>query len=127
MNARRRLATVLTGAVLIGTGLAAAAPVAGAAPGVSDIAYGSGNRTGVLCVQHGINDWAQRTGQGRPLAEDHDFGANTRTWVRKFQSASHLAVDGIVGKNTGNSILDNLTGDSTWRANCYDYIPSTHH
>jgi hypothetical protein len=114
-------------ALLLGAGVTAVAPTAGAAPGVPNISQGSANRAGVLCVQRGVNDWAQRTGHGRPLAEDKLFGKDTRKWVRTFQSASHLQVDGIVGKNTGNSLLDNLTGDGNFRAACYTYIPSSRH
>lgn len=120
----RGLLPAALAAALLGGGLATAGP-AHAAPGVPNISKGSGNRAGVYCVQRGVNNWAQRTGQGRPLTEDRLFGANTETWVKKFQRASRLTDDGIVGKNTGNSILDNLTGDGNMRASCYDYIPST--
>ncbi|MFC4470512.1 peptidoglycan-binding protein [Streptomyces xiangluensis] len=123
MNARKRIALVISTAAL-GGGLALA-PAADAAPGVGNIAKNSANRGGVLCVQHAVNNWAQRTGQGQPLAEDKLFGTKTETWVKKFQRASRLDDDGIVGKKTGNSILDNLQGDGTWRSACYDYVPST--
>ncbi|MFD8412095.1 peptidoglycan-binding protein [Streptomyces sp. NPDC059650] len=118
-------AAVFTAAALLGVGGLAAAGPAHAAPGVSDISQGSGNRAGVRCVQHGVNNWAQRTGKGRPLEEDGLFGKATAKWVEKFQGASDLDIDAIVGKNTGNSILDNLTGDGNWRADCYKHIPST--
>ncbi|OII59998.1 hypothetical protein BJP40_12010 [Streptomyces sp. CC53] len=124
MTYRSHLAAVLTTVALVGGTLATAGP-AQAAPNVPNISKGSGNRAGVLCVQRGVNNWAQRTGQGRPLVEDKLFGSKTEAWVKKFQRASRLSVDGIVGKNTGNSILDNLTNDGTWRSACYGYIPST--
>ncbi|MET9962260.1 peptidoglycan-binding domain-containing protein [Streptomyces sp. NPDC006326] len=110
------IATALAGGVL-------AAP-ASAAPGVSNISVGSGNTHGVWCVQLAVNNWAERTGQGRPLVQDGKFGTNTKTWVVKFQKASGLGADGIVGPSTGNSILDN---DGGYRAYCYDYVPSTRH
>ncbi|MFD7631496.1 hypothetical protein ACFV7Q_36740, partial [Streptomyces sp. NPDC059851] len=73
-------AVALTAASLLGGGLAAAG-TAHAAPGVPNISQGSGNHAGVRCVQHGVNNWAQRTGKGRPLVEDGDFGKETLKWV----------------------------------------------
>jgi peptidoglycan hydrolase-like protein with peptidoglycan-binding domain len=124
---RSRFAAVAgTAAIGLSVGLATLAPAAQAAPGIANISQGSSNHTGVKCVQQGINDWQARTGHKRPLVVDGAFGHQTFIWVENFQSASGLGVDGIVGQNTGNSILDNLQGDSTWRADCYNWIPSTH-
>ncbi|MFG2025766.1 hypothetical protein [Streptomyces sp. NPDC048825] len=55
----------------------------------------------------------------------------TYTWVRKIpEGLSGLTQDGIVGKYTGNSVLDNLQGEVTvgynWRNECYPRVPSTH-
>lgn len=98
---------------------------ANASPAAATLHYGS-HGWGVKCVQEGVNDWAWRTGHGWPLKVDGSFGSGTRTWVKKFQTASRLGADGIVGRQTGNSVLANLQGDSTWRHDCYYYVPSTH-
>ncbi|MFE4856337.1 peptidoglycan-binding protein [Streptomyces sp. NPDC056670] len=111
-------------AVAAGMATGALAAPASAAPGISNISVGSGNTHGVWCVQNAVNNWAQRTGKGRPLGQDNIFGNGTKSWVQAFQRASGLPDDGIVGQNTGNSILDNSGG---YRAYCYDYVPSTRH
>lgn len=120
-----------TTALVLGALVGALAPGAQAAPNVPDIARGSRNTVGVKCVQEGVDDWAKRTGRGWPLAVDGVFGDNTKKWVEKFQTASFGAsgADGIVGPRTGNSILDNLNGDTRqgfhWRSECYNQIPSS--
>ncbi|MFE0684764.1 peptidoglycan-binding protein [Streptomyces sp. NPDC058961] len=111
-------------AVAAGMAAGALAAPASAAPGVSNISVGSGNTHGVWCVQNAVNNWAERTNQGRPLVQDNKFGSGTKTWVQNFQRASGLPADGIVGQITGNSILDNSGG---YRTYCYDYVPSTRH
>ncbi|MGA5039874.1 peptidoglycan-binding domain-containing protein [Streptomyces capoamus] len=100
---------------------------ANASPAAATLRYGS-QGWGVKCVQEGVNDWASRTGRGWPLTVDGSFGSGTLTWVKKFQTASFgsRGADGVVGKQTGNSVLANLQGDSTWRRDCYHYVPSTH-
>jgi hypothetical protein len=40
------------------------------------------------------------------LAADGDFGSITDTWVRAFQAAAQLDVDGIVGPNTWSEVDD---------------------
>jgi hypothetical protein len=37
---------------------------------------------------------------------DGDFGNETYAWVRKFQKAKNLSVDGIVGPQTWGALLD---------------------
>ncbi|AYG78734.1 hypothetical protein DWB77_00842 [Streptomyces hundungensis] len=101
-------------------GGALAAP-ASAAPGVPTISVGSKSTHGVWCVQKAVNNWAERTGHGRPLGEDGVFGAGTKAWVVKFQVASGLNNDGKVGPQTGKSILDNAGG---YRNYCWTYVPS---
>ncbi|MEU6775188.1 peptidoglycan-binding domain-containing protein [Streptomyces sp. NPDC046759] len=108
--------TVITG------GLSMTADASSAA---ATLRYGS-HGWGVKCVQESVNNWAARNGNDRPLAVDGRFGNGTRSWVERFQSASGIPVDGVVGKQTGNSVLANLQGDSTWRHDCYYYVPSTH-
>ncbi|MEV6775730.1 peptidoglycan-binding domain-containing protein [Streptomyces syringium] len=104
---------------MVGGGLAG---TANAKPGIANISVGSGNSHGVWCVQRAVNNWAERTGQGRPIGEDGKFGTATKTWVVKFQKASKLPADGIVGPKTGNSVLDNA---GHHRGYCYDHVPST--
>ncbi|MFD7714062.1 peptidoglycan-binding protein [Streptomyces sp. NPDC059785] len=98
------------------------ATTASAAPGVANISYGSGNRDGVWCVQFATSNWATRTGKANPIDVDGIFGPATLALVKKFQKASGLTVDGIVGKNTGNSVLDNAGAMRDW---CYPKVPST--
>ncbi|MEV4437615.1 peptidoglycan-binding domain-containing protein [Streptomyces sp. NPDC049577] len=115
---------------VIGAALAvttAVAVPAGAAPNVPNIHPGSRNHYGVTCVQEGILDWIVRTKQNAWINVDGQYGDETYRWLLKFQRASGLEDDGIVGPRTGNSILDNLTGDTTiTRRECYPHIPSTH-
>jgi len=117
-----RAGLVAATVAVLGGGLATTAH---ASPGAALIKYGS-HGWGVKCVQESVNNWAARTQHTRPLGVDGIFGSGTLTWVKKFQKASGLPQDGVVGQNTGNSVLANLQGDSTWRHDCYDYVPSTH-
>ncbi|MFE0043877.1 peptidoglycan-binding domain-containing protein [Streptomyces albireticuli] len=113
-----------------GSGLIAAD--AQASPGIADIGLGSTDWKAVICVQKGINAWASRTGKGTPIDEEkEEFGKQTYTeeidqWVRKLQHAYDLPEDGIVGPNTGDALLEELTNVRDWRWVCYDRIPSTH-
>ncbi|ARF53035.1 peptidoglycan-binding domain-containing protein [Streptomyces gilvosporeus] len=117
-----RLGVLAAAVTVIIGGLSATAD---ASPNAATLQYGS-QGWGVKCVQQAVNDWVWRTRGDWPLKVDGSFGSGTRTWVKKFQSASGVSADGVVGKQTGNSVLDNLQGDSTWRHDCYDYVPSTH-
>jgi len=111
-----------TGVTLMAAGLAVGmlAGSAEARPGLPNIDRGD-RGTPTWCVQRAVNNWAERTGQGRPLAEDAVFGSGTETWVRKFQRASGVTADGVVGPRTGKSILDNA---GYHRNYCYNYVPS---
>jgi peptidoglycan hydrolase-like protein with peptidoglycan-binding domain len=44
--------------------------------------------------------------QGRPLATDNHFGANTRRAVEAFQRDHGLSVDGVAGPNTWTALRD---------------------
>jgi peptidoglycan hydrolase-like protein with peptidoglycan-binding domain len=98
---------------------------ASARPDVPNVSRGD-RGVAVWCVQHGYNDWARRTTHSPVISEDKIFGDKTEKAVELFQRRSGLVDDGIVGKNTGNSLLDNLQGDGGWRASCYEHLPSTH-
>ncbi|GGM07982.1 hypothetical protein GCM10010129_59880 [Streptomyces fumigatiscleroticus] len=124
MTLRRTFALAAVSGAL-GTGLVlGSVGSASARPDVPNVRYGD-RGVAVLCAQHGYNDWAKRTHHKR-ISEDRIFGKDTRSAVKRFQKASRLTADGIVGKNTGNSLLDNLQGDGGWRADCYQHLPSTH-
>ena len=124
MTLRRTLAlTTVTGALGAGLVLGSVGS-ASARPDVPNVGRGDAG-VPVLCVQHGYNDWARRT-HHHTIGEDRDFGARTESAVRLFQKKSHLHVDGVVGRKTGNSLLDNLQGDGGWRSGCYEHLPSTH-
>ncbi|MGW3496369.1 peptidoglycan-binding domain-containing protein [Streptomyces sp. NPDC001020] len=98
-----------------------------ASPNAGYIGDGYANNThGVWCVQHLLNDVAQDSGRGRPLAEDGLWGPNTKSWVKWYQSTSPVGLtpDGIVGKGTGGYLL--LEGDEYYGGGnyCYNYLPS---
>jgi peptidoglycan hydrolase-like protein with peptidoglycan-binding domain len=125
MTMRRTFAlATVTGALGAGLVLGSVGS-ASARPDVPNVHRGD-RGVAVWCVQHGYNDWAKRTTHSPVIREDKVFGAKTQKAVKLFQRRSHLGVDGIVGKKTGNSLLDNLQGDGGWRASCYEHLPSTH-
>ncbi|MGW3115685.1 peptidoglycan-binding domain-containing protein [Streptomyces sp. NPDC001107] len=124
MTMRRTLAlATITGALGAGLVLGSVGS-ASARPDVPNISRGD-RGVPVLCVQHGYNDWAKRT-HHHTIGEDRKFGSDTYSAVRLFQQKSGLHVDGVVGKNTGDSLLDNLQGDGGWRSGCYEHLPSSH-
>lgn len=84
------------------------------------------NPHGVWCVQHLINDvysyYRQRS--IRPITEDGVRGPNTKSWVEWFQNYVGLYPDGIVGRSTGQQLLED--GDSYYGGHnyCYTYVPN---
>ncbi len=95
-----------------GLALGTAALVAGglggtanAAEGVGYIGYGNTTRgDGVWCVQHQVNSFAAKVGRGQ-IAEDGQWGPNTKNQIVWFQDWMGLGKDGIVGPETGNKLL----------------------
>ncbi|MEU9202046.1 peptidoglycan-binding domain-containing protein [Streptomyces sp. NPDC048332] len=128
---RRRSVLVRMAGVTAGLALLTAGTVtqAQASPTAGYIGDGYANNThGVWCVQHLLNDIASDYGYDRPLAEDGQWGPDTRSWVMWYQrtapSLFNLTVDGIVGKGTGGYLL--LEGDDYYGGTnyCYTYVPS---
>ncbi|MDH6708826.1 hypothetical protein P3T27_005572 [Kitasatospora sp. MAA19] len=78
----------------------------------------------VLCVQQLLNTWASNGGiQGVSVKEDGLWGPRTKglvTYFQQVQSQSNPSIvpDGIVGKNTGNSMVYSHTQP------CYQFIPT---
>ncbi|SDJ93133.1 peptidoglycan-binding domain-containing protein [Streptomyces indicus] len=108
-------------------GLAAAAVTAGtlglltttaaeARPGAPTLNHGSSG-SGVWCVQRIIN-----LNYGEVLEEDAKYGSYTKAWVKRFQEDFKVKpYDGVVGKKTGNALLNSVGGDSY----CYKHLPTT--
>ncbi|MGH4034265.1 peptidoglycan-binding domain-containing protein [Actinomycetota bacterium Odt1-20B] len=92
-----------------------------------NIGPGSTNELGVRCVQIAVNVWATNSGQSsvEPLEVDSKYGQQTYTWVKKFQKAKHLSVDGIVGPRTGDQIYGVLSANPGTARACYPAIPVT--
>lgn len=59
-------------------------------------------------LQHSLNKLGYRDAQGRPLAEDSDYGQRTKEAVEAFQRANGLKVDGLAGPDTVQSIGKHL-------------------
>lgn len=110
--------------------LCAAAVVATGSPAhaadVGDIGYGSSG-PGAWCVQQGL-DYAANVLHiipDSPLV-DGSFGLQTKEAVEEFQAAGNTTVDGIVGPNTGDLLLDDEwdNGQYDWVETCFPYIPT---
>ncbi|MBR7839622.1 peptidoglycan-binding protein [Actinospica durhamensis] len=123
----KRLAVVGTVAVgVLGLGV-------GSAFAVSDIGPGSTDTAGVKCVQQGLDFF------GYGLAVDGSYGSLTTAAVEKFQSTYGDSVDGIVGPQTGHSLIteiedlivalhhagESATAETTWVSNCSGQIPNS--
>ncbi|MFD5815705.1 peptidoglycan-binding protein [Streptomyces sp. NPDC127038] len=107
---------------------------ASADPGVGNI--GSGYTTsgaGVWCVQHNLNYIISHQSGNPPyrnLSEDSTWGPQTAADVRWYQASVNLQADGVVGQQTGTSLI--LNGDKyyngdTWNGPgyCYYKMPGT--
>jgi lysozyme family protein len=60
------------------------------------------SRAAVAHLQHMFNDF----GEQPRFDEIGKFGPKTLAAVTKFQQSNHLAVDGVVGKNTWKALLE---------------------
>jgi peptidoglycan hydrolase-like protein with peptidoglycan-binding domain len=98
----------------------ASAGSAAAAPGVGLIGPNSGNYNGVVCVQEALNYWGY---DGTPLNVDGSFGQLTYQAVKNYQDWNGLSVDGLVGRDTGSSLL-NQWGFTNYHPECWNYLPT---
>ena len=116
-------------ASVVGAGgiLVSSAVTAQAAVNVSDIGYGS-EGAGVACVQTALNyaaDVGEFPHSDEPVIDGY-FGLQTKKAIEEFQAFSKATVDGIVGPDTGQLLLQIMWGNgaagyATW---CQDYIPT---
>jgi hypothetical protein len=119
-------AAVVAGAALLS--VCALAGSASASTGASYIGYGhTTSGTSVWCVQHLVNDYRRLAGE--PLIdEDSSWGPQTFGAVEEFQHNvyGNLQVDGVVGPQTGNKLLNiDWTDQYANTGGCYGYIPTT--
>lgn len=132
----QRLATVVGAPVMAATMFAGTA----FANSIPDIGLWSRNTKGVLCVQYGLNEYDyQATDFNFDAAKnwvvpDGSYGPSTQQHVKWFQefinkSGAGLAVDGIVGQQTGtwiqgyayNAAMDGI--GPSWLTLCDTYLP----
>ncbi|MCF2527775.1 peptidoglycan-binding domain-containing protein [Yinghuangia soli] len=92
---RRSTTSVLSAAAIVVGVLAGTAQ----ANNVGNIGVGSGNTAGVKCIQKSYNYIANRG-----LAVDGIYGNATKQATIDFQRLFKLGVDGIVGKQTGDTL-----------------------
>ncbi|WP_369934654.1 peptidoglycan-binding protein [Xanthomonas tesorieronis] len=62
----------------------------------------------IEALQRNLNRLGVHDARGRPLAEDGNFGDNTRDAVRAYQQAHGLQVDGKAGEQTLGSLREQL-------------------
>lgn len=122
------LARTAVAAAAAGLALTASVGSASASTSAGTIGYGYSNNThGVWCVQHLVNDIARF--YGRPtITEDGLWGQQTYNqiyWVQQEYDFLGLQKDGVVGKQTGEFLLE--FGDQYYGGNgyCMSYVPSS--
>lgn len=92
---------------------------------MGNIGWLSSDHTGVKCVQWDLAVNGYYTGKVDGL-----YGSGTVTGVETLQHSVGLPDDGIVGKDTGTTILDDIKDYfgsykiPTLSINCYNYVPS---
>ncbi|MFF2149636.1 peptidoglycan-binding protein [Kitasatospora sp. NPDC058190] len=120
-----------TGATLTaaGTMLVTAVPSAHAATGLSSLQQGSSG-LGVACAQWTENVFLQPK---TPLSVDGDFGPATYNATVQYQRENGLAQDGIIGPNTGSTIMSFINSFSDaqfWNGHrlseCYNAVPTSY-
>ncbi|MEV8527218.1 peptidoglycan-binding domain-containing protein [Streptomyces sp. NPDC052000] len=119
-------AAATAGAALFTVGVLAGS--ARASTNASYVGYGhTTSGTSVWCVQHLVNDYRRAAGE-LPISEDSSWGQETFGAVEEFQRVvyGNLQVDGVVGPQTGNKLLNyDATDKYANRGYCYGYIPTT--
>ncbi|MEV8528833.1 peptidoglycan-binding domain-containing protein [Streptomyces sp. NPDC052000] len=125
LNTTRALTAVSAGAT---AALLAGAGLARASSAVGNIGWMSANRTGVMCVQIDLAENGYYSGR-----VDGAYGSGTEAGVKALQHSLGLSRDGIVGKDTGSAVLNDLKGllgsytvtlPNGSRADCWKYVPS---
>ncbi|GAA5004472.1 hypothetical protein GCM10025734_42800 [Kitasatospora paranensis] len=61
--------------------------------------------------------------EGAALTEDGQFGPATKNALVGFQQQHGLQADGVVGPQTGSSLLSN--GDPYYAGYCYSFVRTT--
>uniref|UniRef100_A0AAU2UXW5 Peptidoglycan-binding protein n=1 Tax=Streptomyces sp. NBC_00003 TaxID=2903608 RepID=A0AAU2UXW5_9ACTN len=102
--------------------------MAQASSSVGDIGWMSANHTCVMCVQIDLRANGYYSGR-----VDGAYGSGTEAGVKTLQHSLGLAGDGVVGKDTGSAVLNDLKGllgsytvtlPNGSRADCWKYVPS---
>ncbi|MEU8137623.1 peptidoglycan-binding domain-containing protein [Streptodolium elevatio] len=119
----RRGAAAFVAALAIALSTLFAAPAAQANPNQPNIGLWSTNHDGVRCAQ-----WAYNSVAGQGLDPDGQYGPLTEQATRNWQRFFGLSVDGVIGKDTGQSIIDmvflKFGTNNTWALYCPYYLPS---
>ncbi|GHH67934.1 hypothetical protein GCM10018781_23990 [Kitasatospora indigofera] len=117
-----RGATVAFGAALL---VAAGTASASAKVGAPYIRYGNSGFN-VQCVQYALNHWnsVQGGGSSHLISVDGQFGNNTLTEVKRYQSAFGLDPDGVVGPATGGRMYWAWIAGDTDGPACYQVMPT---
>ncbi|MFB7605595.1 peptidoglycan-binding protein [Streptomyces gardneri] len=119
-------------AAKVGLSLGVAALVVGGTGGPAAAVEGAGyvgdgyanSGAGVWCAQKLVNDLARKFGQAE-IAQDSQWGPQTKAQIVWLQQRLGLKADGIVGPETGNWLL--YLGDQYYGGKngyCYWNLPS---
>ena len=94
------LAVIVSGALTLGSGIAAADTESGSFPGCPLLLENRSTGSCVTQLQNDLND----VNDGYHLTPDGEFGADTRIAVLDFQGRNHLGADGNVGAVTADEL-----------------------
>jgi len=108
---RKPLAFVLTLVMILSVLFGSVFQVSAAAPAWPTVQSGSSGAN-VYALQYLINYWGYNT-----ITVDGDFGSNTTTAVKNFQTKKGLTSDGIVGTNSWTALTNVTQKTSSYSAN----------
>jgi len=116
----RRSILVVWASITLAVGGVLVASPASANPSAHAICWGCANPPPpVLCVQRALNlHYGAHT-----LVEDGSFQRATDGVVRRLQTDAHLSVDGVVGRDTGQLIWNELVRHNQ-HPECYALVPT---